>query len=141
MAKMKDTDGARIPESNDGWPLFNLFLHKDGMMSMSAPAFTTTSGEYIARTGVLEVSLRDVFDEFLANKTHLINCPEESFHVAELLREYAERFHNMAILVAATPVLAPPSAEDFLNLKIAVWGIGDFQDRRSVNQEGEEDGN
>lgn len=69
MTKMIDTEGEPIPE-RDGNPLFNLRLFPDGKMTMQVPAFSTSAGKYTARLGVLEVDLRDVFEELLTTKGH-----------------------------------------------------------------------
>lgn len=119
MAKMTETEGEQIPKAQ-GRSLFNLTLWNDGMMSMGAPAFATDSGEYTARTGVLEVSLRDVFDEFLGNETNLLNIPDEPMTVAALLREYAEKFEAMAAFVASTePLKGQISASERQEFEIA----------------------
>ena len=87
---------------------------------MQAPAFSTDSGEYTARGGVLEVSLRDVFDEFLGNETNLLNIPDEPMTVAALLREYATKFEAMAGFVASTePLIANISAAELHEFELA----------------------
>lgn len=118
MANMRDTEGEQIPKS-EGYDLFNLTLWNDGMVSMSVPAFATDSGEYTAQGGVLEVSLRDIFDEFLANEDNLINRPDEPLAVANLLREYAAKFEAFATLVASTAPPPPPADEDIQALLVA----------------------
>lgn len=124
MTKMTDTEGEQIPEA-EGGSLFNLTLSNDGMMSMAAPAFSTDSGEYTARAGVLEVSLRDVFDDFLSNETNLLNSPDDPLTVATLLREYATKFEAMAAFVASTePLKGQISAAELHEFEIAaamVW--------------------
>lgn len=118
MANMRDTEGEQIPKSK-GYDLFNLTLHNDGTVSMNVPAFATDSGEYTARGGVLEGSLRDVFDEFLANEDNLINRPDEPLAVANLLREYAAKFEALAALVASTATPPPPTDEELQTFEIA----------------------
>ena len=120
MARMIDTEGKPMPNCADN-SHFNLTLYPDGAMGMQAPAYSTVTGKYIAQTRCLEVSLRDIFDEFLANKNYLINCPGEPIAVAEMIREYATKFQTMAELVASTEPPQPPSCEDFFNLKMAGW--------------------
>lgn len=119
MTKMIDTEGEKIPQA-EGQGLFNLTLWNDGMMSMTAPAFTTDSGGYTARGGVLEVSLRDIFDEFLGNQTNLRNIPDEPMTVAAMLREYATKFEAMAAFVVSTePLIAKISVADLHEFEIA----------------------
>lgn len=121
MTKMIDTEGEPIPEC-DGNAFFNLRLFPDGKMTMQVPAFSTSTGKYTARHGVLGVDLRDLFEECLTTKGHSA-IRDEPFVVVELLREYAVKFQNMAELIAST---APPpsySAEDVLRLKMAAWSL------------------
>lgn len=122
MTKMIDTEGEKIPEC-DGNTLFNLRLFPNGKMSLQVPAFSTSTGKYTAQTGVLEVDLRDVFDEFLTTKGHSA-IRDEQFVVVELLREYAMKFQDLAALIAATEPPPSFSSEDVLNLQMAVWSLG-----------------
>lgn len=121
MTKMIDTEGEPIPE-RDGNPLFNLRLFPDGKMTMQVPAFSTSTGKYTARLGVLEVDLRDVFEELLTTKGHSA-IRDEPFVVVELLREYAMKFQDLAALIASTAPAPSCSAEDVLNLQMAVWSL------------------
>lgn len=118
MALMFDTEGEEIPQC-DHKNLFDLSLHNDGMMLMQVPAFSTQTGVYTAQTGVLKVSIFDVFDEFLANKTYLINCPDDPLLIAAKLAEYAVKFEAMAAVVASTPPPTQPSDEELAEFLIA----------------------
>jgi len=118
MANMRDTEGKQIPKS-EGCGLFNLTLWNDGMMSMSVPDFATDSGKYTGRGGVLEVSLRDIFDEFLVNEDNLINRPDEPLAVANLLREYAAKFEAFATLISSTAPPSLPTTEELQTFEIA----------------------
>lgn len=123
MTKMIDVDGVQIP-LNGGWTLFNLSLFSDGKVSMCVPAFATDSGEYTPHSGVVEASLRDLFDEYLANASNLLNIPSEPIDVANLLREYAEKFEVFAKAVASTEPLKGPSAQDIHDFEVAAAMVG-----------------
>jgi hypothetical protein len=93
MSKMNDTEGERIPSSDHGEiSYFDLALWGDGLMMMSVPAFETRSGNYSARGGVLQVSLRDIFEDYLVNGRRLDRGSDEPISLANLLREYADKF-------------------------------------------------
>jgi len=113
MTEMIDTHGEKIPQ-NGRYKIFNLQIWPDGKMSMSIPAFRTNAGTYTASCGVVEVSLSDILDEFLANPDHFINRPCEPIIVATLLTEYAAKFEKFAAAVAAKEPVKGPSEEDLL---------------------------
>ena len=82
---------------------------------------------------MLEVSLRDVFDEFLGNEANLLNIPDEPLTVAALLREYATKFEAMAGFVASTePLVANISAAELHQFEIAAaMALREFDHSRS----------
>lgn len=122
MTEMIDVDGVNIP-LNGGYAPFNLTLFSDGKVSMRVPAFATDSGEYTPHGGVVEVSLCNLFDEYLANE-NLLNIPSEPIHVANLLREYATKFEAFSKAVASTEPLSGPSAQDIHDFEVAAAMVG-----------------
>jgi hypothetical protein len=111
MAKMIDTEGEEIPADDDGCDLFDLTLWDDGIMSMSVPAFTTNSGEYSARGGVLDLSLRAVFEQYLACPDRVMS--DDPISLSALLFEYAKKFEALPKLTKASREINREDTKDF----------------------------
>lgn len=115
MAKMKNTEGAEIPQI-DGHDLFNLRFSGDGQMAILLPSCAFGSEEYLARDGALTIPLREVFDESLVDGQYLFDSCGEATAVADLLRDYATKFDAVAELIASSKWSAPFVEEEHKTL-------------------------
>jgi len=94
--KLNDTEGAPLPEDKTGDKSFDVGLWGDERLSLSIPWCVDLGEEYYSHghhggAHVLDVSLRDIFQEYL-EQHNILDGKDGLLPLADLLMEYANKY-------------------------------------------------